>query len=874
MSAVFIPETAADVGALPDTLHGLTDLEYNYLYGQMPSTVRTMLYSSLDVAKDTGNPAGTPDYLCMLLTDGSYPIVELGASLGINSFPDGVILRILNAGNKVAIKCRDTENFQNAGIENTDYTDAQLIDMFTNGTMTVKGLYTASDDATKHYLYMDDAASSDFYELYNKTGAWVVYNQGFLNWMAGQIGWDKVDKAGSSIDDFADVDTAASKATPVDADSLLIQDSTDSSIWKKLTWANCKATLKTYFDTFWGNVTNQSQQIRHGFYSEDGDSSFTGDVYSRPASAPYTVYIGGVPYVISTAKTLDIGALAEYTGYTFAQKQGQWFVWYYVSGGVPVLNASKTPWNILDETVIPVDTAYANDNGAGGIEWILAKETHGDKRNLLLHKMEHDTDGARWVSGLNTLTVGTGAANNSTNIFSLAGGVIRDEDKYHTITNPQTQCRIGYKNGSTNAMKFDATASTYAKLNAGVPQYDNAGTLTNIATSRYGVIWQYATNRYTTQTVHILGQADYTSVALAQAAPQPTLYGLSAAEWKLVNRIIIRNVAGALNWIQTDPLYLTTTGPAASGGGASTISAGNVTTTGRWSNAQLAIDGLDVMTAAGDLKVGGVNGVPARLAMGSALQGLRVNAAGTGLEYAAITGGAVDYTTAVSITSASSTPLVGRIMLVSGTGNDYMVGNFPSAASNSGQVMHFKIADSGATKLYTINGKVYWSGEIVVLWSDGSNWIVIEESLKPTIARANVDVATTYLFAADTDTRLDLITVGYRSVASMINTTAGQGKIVIPRTSVYMVTPFIYWYSNHTASGKVENRIYKNGSLETPIPTGTLMATVGGSVISTQPMSLTAGDTLELHGYHGVGTFTTRSLYSSPDSGLMVTEVL
>lgn len=50
-----------------------------------------------------------------------------------------------------------------------------------------------------------------------------------------------------------DVDThaATSKATPVDADELPIVDSAASNVLKKLTWANLKATLKTYLDTLY-----------------------------------------------------------------------------------------------------------------------------------------------------------------------------------------------------------------------------------------------------------------------------------------------------------------------------------------------------------------------------------------------------------------------------------------------------------------------------------------------------------------------------------------------------------------------------------------------------------------------------------------------
>jgi hypothetical protein len=47
------------------------------------------------------------------------------------------------------------------------------------------------------------------------------------------------------------VDALTSKTTPVDADTVLITDSAASGHVKKTTWANVKATLKTYFDTLY-----------------------------------------------------------------------------------------------------------------------------------------------------------------------------------------------------------------------------------------------------------------------------------------------------------------------------------------------------------------------------------------------------------------------------------------------------------------------------------------------------------------------------------------------------------------------------------------------------------------------------------------------
>lgn len=49
----------------------------------------------------------------------------------------------------------------------------------------------------------------------------------------------------------ATINGATDKATPVDADNITITDSAASHILKKLTWANLKATLKTYFDTLY-----------------------------------------------------------------------------------------------------------------------------------------------------------------------------------------------------------------------------------------------------------------------------------------------------------------------------------------------------------------------------------------------------------------------------------------------------------------------------------------------------------------------------------------------------------------------------------------------------------------------------------------------
>lgn len=69
---------------------------------------------------------------------------------------------------------------------------------------------------------------------------------------------------GGAADIAADIVAATGKTTPVDADLLALVDSAASNVLKKLTWANLKATLKTYFDTLYATVSQPFDV--HAFY--------------------------------------------------------------------------------------------------------------------------------------------------------------------------------------------------------------------------------------------------------------------------------------------------------------------------------------------------------------------------------------------------------------------------------------------------------------------------------------------------------------------------------------------------------------------------------------------------------------------------------
>jgi hypothetical protein len=60
------------------------------------------------------------------------------------------------------------------------------------------------------------------------------------------------------------INGATAKTTPVDADYIGLMDSAASNVLKKLSWANIKATLKTYFDTLYAPIAQPFDV--HAFY--------------------------------------------------------------------------------------------------------------------------------------------------------------------------------------------------------------------------------------------------------------------------------------------------------------------------------------------------------------------------------------------------------------------------------------------------------------------------------------------------------------------------------------------------------------------------------------------------------------------------------
>jgi hypothetical protein len=74
----------------------------------------------------------------------------------------------------------------------------------------------------------------------------------------GTNGTNGADGIGTASSVGTLINSLTAKTTPVDADMVGLMDSAASNIWKKLSWANIKVALKSYFDTLYSAITQPS----------------------------------------------------------------------------------------------------------------------------------------------------------------------------------------------------------------------------------------------------------------------------------------------------------------------------------------------------------------------------------------------------------------------------------------------------------------------------------------------------------------------------------------------------------------------------------------------------------------------------------------
>lgn len=117
-------------------------------------------------------------------------------------------------------------------------------------------------------------------------------------------------EAGADVTDATNVgaaiDGSAAKTTPVDADTVPLIDSAAGNILKKLSWANIKATLKTYFDTLYpsgsgtSSGTNTGDQNLFGTIAVSGQSNVVAD-----STSDTLTLVAGTNVTITTDASTD-----------------------------------------------------------------------------------------------------------------------------------------------------------------------------------------------------------------------------------------------------------------------------------------------------------------------------------------------------------------------------------------------------------------------------------------------------------------------------------------------------------------------------------------------------------------------------------------
>jgi len=167
----------------------------------------------------------------------------------------------------------------------------------------------------------------------------------------------------SGIEALADVTDAGNvgssihgstaKTTPVDADTVPLIDSAASNVLKKLSWANIKATLKTYFDTL--------------YYGSGASPTFGVITYTQSTATPVSLGNLGATEAVNWASGVDqYGTLDSNVTITHSNEvSGRTITLYLVYDG----SAQRTiTWSDVDEWLDNADgSAPATPSASGEV---------------------------------------------------------------------------------------------------------------------------------------------------------------------------------------------------------------------------------------------------------------------------------------------------------------------------------------------------------------------------------------------------------------------------------------------------------------------------------------------------------------------------
>jgi hypothetical protein len=104
---------------------------------------------------------------------------------------------------------------------------------------------------------------------------------------------------------------ATLKNPPVDADSIGLSDSAASNVLKKLTWANVKAALKTYFDTLYPGGSGTSTGSNTGDQTSIVGISGTKAQFDTAVSDGNILYVGDITQYTDEAAQDAVGLMVD-----------------------------------------------------------------------------------------------------------------------------------------------------------------------------------------------------------------------------------------------------------------------------------------------------------------------------------------------------------------------------------------------------------------------------------------------------------------------------------------------------------------------------------------------------------------------------------
>lgn len=233
----------------------------------------------------------------------------------------------------------------------------------------------------------------------------------------------------------AQIVAASSKTTPVDADMLGLVDSAASNSLKKLTWANAKATLKTYFDTLYSTAATVTAAIDAAFTARIGSTvqAYSASIATTSASqvemetgteaalrsmSPLRI-AQAIAALTPTAATVPTGVGYPYfgttapTGYVMASGRT---IGSATSGGTERANAdTKDLYVLLWDSMTNTEAPVSGGRGASAAADFAANKTlqlpDFRDRSFLGKGDMGGSSAARVtsaVTGLNTATLGAG----------------------------------------------------------------------------------------------------------------------------------------------------------------------------------------------------------------------------------------------------------------------------------------------------------------------------------------------------------------------------------------------------------------------------------------------------------------------------------